>query len=212
MGRGWKPTVPGLSFPSDGILKDTASPCPASWCMGLLCAEGSVGTQGDRNLASLCCPPPASLHLGPLARWGLPSPAPQPGRVHGASISACGGLRRCGPDTLHFPISGNASCRATYCRAEKKPVAKPCEKKTIAPRCTAAAETENSRGYAGRGTKGLFSLPGKSGGVCVAVSGSEKPMKVFCKTENGSEKICRDKEPEEHTFCWFVVRGCFPVF
>lgn len=43
----------------------------------------------------------------------------------------------------------------------------------------------------------------------VVVLESEKPVKVFCKTESGSE-ICWDKETEKHRIRWFVFGGRFP--
>lgn len=59
---------------------------------------------------------------GPLARWGLPAPGTpaQPGSW-GLNFRLWWVKRR-GPDTLHFPISGNKSCGATYCRVEKNPL------------------------------------------------------------------------------------------
>ena len=93
MGRGWKLT--GLGFwPFLGLfllswyLQEGSLSLPRRWCWGLLRVEA----QGDRNLAPMRCPPPAFLHPGPLARWGLPAPPTprtpdQPGS-HGLNFSS----------------------------------------------------------------------------------------------------------------------------
>lgn len=126
-------------------------------------------------------------------------------------------VRRRGLDTLHFPISGNKSCGALYCRVEKSRC-KTVREETIVPRCIPAArcqETENSREYWGLGNKGPFYpplTPGRfCGSSCVAALESEKPTKVFCKTENGSE-ICWDKETGKRRFCLFLEDVFQPAF
>ena len=181
--------------PSDDILKNAASSCPLSGAGG--CSAGAGGVQGDRNLASLCCPPPSAfLHPGPPARRAAPSSG-----------------------TLALPVhvAGNKSCGALYCQVEKSRC-KTVREETIAPRCIPAArcrETENSREYWGLGNKGPFYPPltlGRfCGSSCVAALESEKPTKVFCKTENGSE-ICWDKETGKRRFCLFLEDVFQPAF
>lgn len=79
----------GLGFPSNDIVKNAASPYLASWCWGLRCGEGVGGTQGDRNLASPCCPPPAFLHPGPPGTLGSARPwHPSPAGFMGLKFQA----------------------------------------------------------------------------------------------------------------------------
>lgn len=118
-------------------LSSRAWPLPAHrHGAGGCCVEREGEAPGDRNLASLSCPPRTFLHPGPLARWGLPAPDPGTAASRGLNFSLWWVSRR-GPDTLHFPISGNKSCGALYCQVEKSRC-KTQREKTPGPRCIAA--------------------------------------------------------------------------
>lgn len=116
-----------------------------------------------------------------------------------------------GADTLHFPISGNKSCGATYCQVEKKTHCKTVCERTTASRCAAASGRENSRERRA-GNKGPFLRLWRGFVEPRGGFGIRRAVKVFYKKGKRSEKICWDMETEKQRFCCLVFGGCFPVF
>lgn len=99
-------------------------------------------------------------------------------------------MRRQRPDTLHFPISGNKSCGAIYCRVEKKPVAKLCVKNNTAPRCAAAAGSGEFQGTrAGAEQRALSPSPERPRAVCVWRLWSQKSRRRYF---TGKKKLFRE--------------------